>query len=121
MIVRRRLLSPRALLAEEPRVSVAVTVCWMLTLLATGAALVISLVCFLCSLGLELPPKSEVLFRALAGMLLMTAALTGVLCLGLTIVVYRVRRDPPPVPITVAAVFVSTLPIATMLLLAFRG
>lgn len=120
MVVRRRLLSPRALIAEEPRASVAVTVTWMLTLLGTAAALVVALAFILGSQGLDLPPKSESLLRAMSGMMLATAVFTGVLCLGLTVAVYRVRRDPPPIAITVAAVFVSCLPIATMLLLAFR-
>ena len=117
MVVRRRLLSPRAMFAEEPRASVAVTVSWMLTLLVTAVALVMALIFYLASQGMALPPKSAILLRSLAGLMLLSAALTGVLCLVLTVVVYRVRRDPPPISITVAAVFVSCFPLATMLVM----
>jgi hypothetical protein len=121
MVARRPLLSPRALFVEESRGSVAVTVSWMLTLLATTAALLAAIILFLCSQWLDLPPKSAMLLRALSGLMLTSAIVTGLLCLVLTVAVYRVRRDPPPISITVAAVFVSCLPLATMLLLALRG
>lgn len=120
LVVRRELLSPRALLGEEPRGSVAVTVSWMLTLLATGGALLIGAATFLLAHSLEIPRQQNNLLLILPGLMLISAAVTGVLCLLLTVVVYRVRRDPPPIAITVAAVFVGCLPLATILVLSLR-
>lgn len=120
MVVRRPLLSPRALAGEESRGSVAVTVSWMLTLLATTGGMIVAVVCFFLSRSLQLSPQQAEVFGLLAGVMTIVAALTGLLCLILTVVVYRVRRDRPPISITVAAVFVSCLPLATMLLLAMR-
>ena len=121
MLVRRKLLSPRALLVEESRGSVAVTVSWMLTLLATFLSLLVTLLFYLASEWLDLPPKSAILLRTLSGLMLASGILTGLLCLTMTAAVYRVRRDPPPISITIAAVFVSCLPLATMLLLTLLG
>lgn len=121
MVVRRQLLSPRALLVEESRASVAVTVAWMLTMFATAIALAVALLVFVAARWWQLTadPRNPVNF--LPGMMMVSAAATGLLCLVLTVAVYRVRRDRPPVAITVVAVFVSCLPLATMLLLSFRG
>jgi hypothetical protein len=125
MVVRRPLLSPRALegnqiAGEESRGSVAVTVSWMLTMLATAGGMVVAVICFFLSRSLQLSPQQADLFGLLAGVMTVVAAVTGLLCLVLTVVVYRVRRDRPPISITIAAVFVSSLPLATMLLLAMR-
>jgi hypothetical protein len=125
MVVRRPLLSPRALsgnssAGEESRSSVAVTVSWMLTLLATAGAMIVAVVCFFLSRSLQLSPQQAEGFGLLGGVMTVVSAVTGLLCLVLTVVVYRVRRDRPPISITVAAVFVSCLPLATMLLLAMR-
>lgn len=121
MVVRQPLLSLRALDAQESRGSIAITVSWMLTLLATAGGVVLALLFYFFSHMQQLDPKSAQLFSMLSGAMLIVAATTGLLCLGLTLVVYRVRHDPPPLAITVAAVFVSSLPLATMLLLAMRG
>lgn len=121
MVVRQPLLSPRALAEQESRGSVAITVSWMLTMLATSGAIVLAVLFYFFASSQQLEPKSAQLFSLLSGAMLIVAAVTGLLCLGLTLMVYRVRRDPPPLAITVAAVFVSCLPLATMLLLAMRG
>lgn len=121
MVVRRPLLSPRALAAsDESRASLAVTVGWMLTLLATAGAGLLAIVAYFFAHSEQLAPQSARLFSVFSGGMLVSANVTGILCLVLTVVVYYVRRDPPPISITVAAVFVSTLPLATMLLLALR-
>jgi len=46
-----------------------------------------------------------------AGVLLFVAITTGVLCLALTPLVYRVRIDPPPRPVTIAAIAIGLAPI----------
>lgn len=120
MVVRQPLLSPRALAEQESRGSIAVTVSWMLTMLATAGGVVLALLFHFFARSQQLEPKSAQLFSVLSGGMLIVCAITGLLCLVLTLAVYRVRRDPPPLAITVAAVFVSSLPLATMLLLAMR-
>jgi hypothetical protein len=125
MVVRRPLLSPRALegkkiAGDESRGSIAVTVSWMLTLLATGGGMIVAVVCFFLSRSLQMTPQQAEVFGLLAGVMTVVAAATGVLCLILTLVVYRVRRDRPPISITIAAVFVSCFPPPTNLLLAMR-
>jgi hypothetical protein len=117
MVERRKLLSPRALLGEESRASVAVTVAWMLTLFISGVALVIALVCLLVAQRAALSQEAMRNVRVLSNLMILIAALTGLLCLVLTVTVYRVRRDPPPIAITVAAVVLSVLPLALLLLL----
>lgn len=49
--------------------------------------------------------------RALPNLLLFTAAVTGIICLSLTPLVYRFRRVPPPTIVTVLAVTVSAIPL----------
>lgn len=121
MVIRRPLLSPRAIAGEESRGSVAVTVSWMLTLLATAGGMITAVICFFLSNSLQMTPQQAEVMALLSAVMTIVSAATGFLCLVLTVVVYRVRRDPPPIAITVAAVFVSCLPLATMLLLAMRG
>jgi hypothetical protein len=119
MLVRRKLLSPRALLVEESRGSVAVTVAWMLTLFLTSVALLIAGVSFFAVQFLTFAPAIERNVSRLAGLMTLIAAVTGLVCLVLTVSVYRVRRDPPPIVITVAAVVVSVFPISLLLFLAW--
>jgi hypothetical protein len=119
MQIRRKLLSPRSLLVEESRGSVAVTVAWMLTLFLSGVALLIAGLAFVAALSFTLAPAVEKNVVRLAGLMTLIAAVTGLLCLVLTVVVYRVRRDPPPIAITVAAVVVGVFPISLLLFLAW--
>jgi len=121
MVVRQPLLSSRAIEIQESRASVAITVGWMLTLIVTGGALGLALVFYWLALGEELAPQSAKLLSLLGGAMMLSSALTGMACLVLTAAVHRVRRDRPPLAITAAAVFVSCLPLATMLLLALRA
>ncbi len=54
---------------------------------------------------------------ALPGMILFVAIITGIICLVLAPVVYRVRRVPPPRSVTIFAVAVGLTPMATWLVL----
>ncbi|WP_425619229.1 hypothetical protein NA78x_002967 [Anatilimnocola sp. NA78] len=121
MLIRRPLLSPRLLLEQESRASIAVTVAWMLTILATTGSLIAAGICVLLRRSVELAPEPAKVLAILPGVFTFIAATTGIACLLLTVVVYRVRRDRPPTSITFVAVLVGLLPIATMLLRAMRG
>lgn len=57
----------------------------------------------------------------LSNLLLLIAAVTGLLCLVITPVVLHVREIPPPPAITRFAVAASILPIATLALIATFG
>ncbi len=101
----------------ESRSAEAATVFWMTSLLATvlaeGAGLTARLVMVLVE---PFEPLAM-----LSNLLLLIAAVTGLLCLVMTPVVLRVREVPPPTAITRFAVAASILPIATLALIAGFG
>jgi hypothetical protein len=81
----------------------------MLATLATlGAEVVGGVIRFVLS-RLETAPASLLAFPNL---MLFTAAVTGVVCLSLTPIVYRLRRVPPPTAVTVLSITVALLPLA---------
>lgn len=102
---------------RENRASEAVTVFWMLTLMATLGAELASL----AGRGLlalaEDPADVPGGVRMLPGLLLLVALVTGILCLLLTPVVYRVRSEPPPLGVTVIAALVGVSPLVALLLI----
>lgn len=102
----------RSRTAGESRDSVALTVVWLLTALATAIALAVVLIGKL--LLRQFPPESNGAqpFGFVPDLFLLMATITGIICLTLTPVVYRVRRDPPPRSIATSAVVVSLLPLA---------
>ena len=93
----------------------------MLTILVTGGSLLLAGLFFWIGRSEQLSPQSARLMSFFTGTMMLTSAVTGILCLVLTVAVHRIRRDRPPLAITVTAVFVSALPLATILLLALRG
>jgi len=56
----------------------------------------------------------------LSNLMLFIAALTGIVCLSLTPLVYRFRRTPPPTGVTALAVTVSVIPLAIGILQSLR-
>jgi len=120
MLIRRPLLSPRSLLEQEPRGSIAVTVGWMLTILATAGSMIAAGLFLWIRRSFVFAPEPAKVLAILPGVFTFIAATTGIVCLVLTVAVYRVRRDRPPASITFVAVLVGLLPIVTMLLLAMR-
>ncbi len=59
-------------------------------------------------------------FSLFPGVMLFAAGVTGVVCLCLTPLVYRLRRVSPPTSVTALAITVSVLPIAIGVLQAVR-
>jgi hypothetical protein len=53
----------------------------------------------------------------IAGVLLFVAMTTGMVCLALTPLVYRIRETPPPRAITVGAVMIGLSPIVVLVVL----
>lgn len=81
----------------------------MLATIATIGAEVVGGVLLVVLSLVQTAPASLVAFP---NVMLFTAAVTGLVCLSLTPLVYRLRRMPPPTAVTVLAVAVSVLPFA---------
>jgi hypothetical protein len=102
---------------QESRAAEAVTVFWMLTMMATLGAELVSLVSYALIARAEDPATLPLALRMLPGLLQMTALVTGLLCLLLTPVAYKLRRVPPPGGVLVIAVAVGAFPLVTLLLM----
>lgn len=105
---------------DEPRASVAATVAWMLTTLCTAVAELLALGAFL--LSLNAPPTAETPdpLLVLSHTMLWIALITGLVTLGLTAVVYRVRQTPPPGAITAFSVIIGLIPPVILIVANFR-
>ena len=101
---------PASAPAGESRAAEAVTVAWMLSVLATAAADVGALLLWLLGRFWPVPAGREQAWIFLPLLLAFMAAITGLVCLLLIPVVYRVRRDPPPLAITIFAAVASAIP-----------
>jgi hypothetical protein len=95
--------------AESPAAQ-AITVFWMTSLLATVLAELCGLAARMVVLLVDAPPS----ITLLSNLLLLVAALAGLVCLALTPAVLRWRRVPPPVAITRFAIGASLLPLAAV-------
>jgi hypothetical protein len=112
---RRRL--AKASLPIEDRRSEAVTVAWMLAIIATLGAEIVGGVSLLVTSDWNASAETRSL---LPGLMLFIAVVTGVICLLLTPLVHRFRRDPPPAPIQYVAVTASVLPILVAIMMLLR-
>lgn len=94
---------------EDSRGVEAMTVLWMLIAVATLAAEVAAGAAVLLLQWFSTTSQGRSALDALPGVMLLTALFTGTLCLGLTLLVRRIRRVPPPTTVlwTAAAVGVS--------------
>jgi hypothetical protein len=106
---------------HESRAAVALTVVWMLACMSTavGSFVVLALRLLMLAFpvaGVRIHPLDQA-----TGVLLFVAVVTGVTCLVLTPLVYRVRIIPPPRPVTVGAVAIGLAPIVLAALLALAG
>src|SRR5688500_8183202 len=87
---RREVVRSKHARPAERRSSEAITILWMLTAIATLAALVVTIAARVVGrlmYGEELPPA----VRILSGWFLFCAVVTGLVCLVLTPLVYRFR------------------------------
>ena len=85
----------------------------MLTLLCSLAAELGTLVCLALSRWQSVPN----LAKLTAGALLLAALVTGIVCLVLTPLVWRLRRIKPPLAIVAAAVLVGLALLVTLVFL----
>lgn len=104
----------------EGRRAEAVTVAWMLTMLATTAADVLAALMFtlLPLLFAEAGKEAGMSPLVFPRLLLLIAALTGTVCVMLTPFVYRFRRVPPPPSITAYGLIASIAPVVGLFWMA---
>ncbi|MEQ8210121.1 MAG: hypothetical protein RH917_09840 [Lacipirellulaceae bacterium] len=96
---------------DETRGSVAVTVAWMVSLTMT----LVSVLCtMLASWYLSAHPDSKKMpiFKEL---MLSGGALVGLICLVLLVIVYKVRRNAPPMGLAVFAACVAIAPVVAVI------
>jgi hypothetical protein len=110
----RRRESPRN--DQESRTAEAVTVAWMLSLMATLAAELVGVGARIALVLLGPSDKARVLSAAF----LVVALLAGLITLVLTPVTLKVRRVAPPRFVVTAAVVIGCLPLVTLMLVWMR-
>ena len=101
----------------EPRSGEALTVLWMLTILATLVAEMAAAAAAAWAYGRPGPAEGPSMPATLANVMLFTALVTGGLCLLLTPVVRRIRREPPPASVIWSAVAIGASPFFVLTLL----
>lgn len=104
----------------ESRAAEATTVAWMLTAMATIGAILLAGTVRLATRFLAADATGAGL-RFLPDLLIFTSLVTGILCLCLTVVVYRVRKTPPPSSVTIAAVLIGLSPVALTVFQLFQA
>jgi RsiW-degrading membrane proteinase PrsW (M82 family) len=97
--------------AGESRGVVGLTVAWMLTCMCTAASLAVAAAIRLILLATPAVEPANHPWNVIAGMVLLVAVVSGLMCLGLTSLVLRLRGSPPPRSVTVFAVVVSLAPL----------
>jgi hypothetical protein len=108
--------TPPNLLPAEERSAEVATVAWMLTALITAAAEFVALLARLYFYLQPEPPESMAPLALLPGIMLIIGLIAGGLCLLLTPLIYKIRKSPPPFPITVVVVLISLIPPITLVL-----
>ncbi|MFM2093132.1 MAG: hypothetical protein RIS70_256 [Planctomycetota bacterium] len=101
----------------ESRVADAITVAWMLTVVATLVAELIAVISWfiVIQVGPEELPRGIVLLPIV---MWATSVVTGSLDLGLALLTSRLRTVPAPKPILVTSIVIGMLPLAALILLA---
>jgi hypothetical protein len=82
---------------------------WMLTAVATLAAQLVAVAARVAQVFFTAPDAPPVA-RILPSWFLFCAAVTGLVCLTLTPIVYVMRRRPPPTPVTIATIVICLFP-----------
>ena len=103
--------------ANESRPAVALTVAWMLSCMSTAVGMLTVIGLRLLMLAFPVAGGGSDPLERISGVLLFVALITGLTCLAFTPLVYRVRRAPPPSPITFGAVLIGLAPIVLLVIL----
>lgn len=103
---------------HETRGAVALTIAWMLTCLSTATAVLLVMALRLLAIAFPVAAGGVHPLAKVAGVFLFVAVLTGGLCLLFTPLTLLARRQPPPRPITFAAVLIGAAPILLLAILS---
>src|SRR4029079_6041818 len=103
--------------ANESPPAVALTIAWMLSCMSTAVGMLTVLALRLLMLAFPVAQGGDHPLGRISSVFLFVALVTGLVCLGLTPLVYRVRKAPPPAPITVGAVLIGVAPIVLLIVL----
>jgi hypothetical protein len=103
---------------HETRGAVALTIAWMLTCLSTAVAVLLVMALRLLAIAFPVAAGGVHPLAKVAGVFLFVAVLTGGLCLLFTPLTLLARRQPPPRPITIAAVLIGAAPILLLAILS---
>ena len=95
-----------------------VTVAWMLSTVACATAGGISALGIWMTRNAESDELRRGLIGTLTPLMLFTAAITGLIVVCLTPLVYIFRRTPPPMVITIGALTIALLPLIALVVLA---
>ena len=101
---------PAELQSAQRRTAEATTVAWMLSILATLAAEILTAVGVLLVEYVPTDDEAPGLIQMIPGSLGFTALATGAVCLALTPIVHRIRAVPPPLAIEIVAVVAGGIP-----------
>jgi hypothetical protein len=104
--------------ADESRGAVATTVAWMLLTLSCAAAQVVAFAMWLVARQVQVPVDRPNALYLIPSTLMIVAVISGLLVLTLTPITYYVRKARPPRAVTIVAVLIALLPIATIVALA---
>ena len=85
--------------------------------MSTAAAMLVVIAFRLLMIAFPVVGDREHPLGRIAGVLLFVALMTGIVCLVLTPLAYRVRKTAPPPAITVGAVMIGIAPILVLVLL----
>ena len=106
---------------ENPatRTAEGVTVIWMLCIVVTLLAEIVSITTGLVVKlsGAQWPQT----FQVLPGLMLAIATVTGGLAILLTWITHRVRVDAPPLPVTAFALIIGSIPVITLVALTISS
>lgn len=113
---RKRPSSPSrdGLAGHESRRAEALTVFWMISVMATLCAALLAVI------GMVLPAGESGVFPILTPLMLLTASITAIVGVCITPLVYLYRRVRPPWIITAMALSVFALPFVLLVLSAAR-
>ncbi len=102
----------------ETRSAVALTVAWMLTCMSTAVGMFVVVAFRMLMLAFPVAAGAQHPFGRIAGVLLFVAIITGLVCLALTPLAYRVRATRPPRAVTIGAVLIGLSPIVLLVVLS---
>ncbi len=101
---------------EETRAAEAVTVAWMLSMLATAMAEILTIGSWALALLFVDSHEEFKPLRTLPGLLLFLAVITGIVCLALGPIAQWLRKTRAPTSVFVTAMVIGVLPLINLTL-----